>query len=429
MPWSRDHAPRAARTVHSFLKFSVSHPAGGFVKVPGMLPSPASLPISRRCLLAAAMIIGTGRRLSAATDEESNPLLQWNEGFLRWVRAQSPPPALTARNLAMLHLALWRTASKTKASGLSPALHTAAHEVCATLFPSHQAEMTRLSAAAGASGSAAEAARRIAREVMDSRAADGSSTTVHYVPKEAPGQWRRTPPAMRPPELPHWGKVTPILLKSADQFRPTAPPDISSEAFARELDTVRELGGKVSAKRTTAETETAHFWSDFSYTTSPPGHWNDIARQLAARLRVKESARLFALLNLAMADAGIACWDCKYHYNYWRPVTALRHAGEKDWLPLLNTPPHPDYVSGHSAFSGAAVAVLHHFFGTDKLTFTADSDTVKNVTRCYTGIQACADEISRSRVLGGIHLSSACREGLALGRKVGEWTVVNFHRL
>ncbi len=391
-----------------------------------MPPQTFTAPLPRRRILAAAVMLAAGRRASASPDEKRDPVLQWNAGFLRWVRAQTPPPALTARNLAMLHLALWRTASLAKPASLSAALHAAAHEICSALFPSHQAEMTRLSASAALSGSDADAARRVAREVMKSRAADGSSTTIHYVPKDAPGQWRRTPPARRPPELPHWGEVTPFLLKSAGQFRPPPPPDISSATFAQDLAEVREFGGKDSAKRTAQETQTAHFWSDFSYTTSPPGHWNDIARQLAARLSVKESARLFALLNLAMADAGIACWECKYHCNFWRPVTALHHAGERDWQPLLTNPPHPEYVSGHSAFSGAAVAVLQHFFGTDKLNFTADSDSVKNVTRRYSSLQACADEIGRSRVLGGIHFPSACREGLTLGRSVGEWAVQTF---
>ena len=198
-------------------------------------------------------------------------------------------------------------------------------------------------------------------------------------------------------------------------------PDIAGEAFAKDLAEVRDLGGKDSAKRTAAETETAKFWSDFSYTTSPPGHWNDIARQLAARLSLTESARLFALFNLAMADAGIATWEGKYHYNFWRPVTALNRDPAAKWEPLLATPPHPEYVSGHSAFSGAAAAVLESCFGTDALSFTAASDTVPNVSRRYRSLKACAAEISRSRVLGGIHFPSACREGLTLGRKVGEW--------
>ena len=184
----------------------------------------------------------------------------------------------------------------------------------------------------------------------------------------------------------------------------------------------------MSSKRSAEEALTAQFWSDFSYTTSPPGHWNDIARQLAVRLDLRETVRLFALLNLALADAGIACWNCKYDYNFWRPVTAINQDPASKWEPLLATPPHPEYVSGHSAFSGAAVAVLQHFFGTDKLTFSATSDTVKDAVRRYTSLQACADEISRSRVFGGIHFPSACREGLTLGKKVGAWAAKAFQR-
>ena len=386
-----------------------------FVQSPIRSVSKVSCPSRRdllRTMLACSM---PGISVAEPPQATPTPLLLWNESYLRWVRQQAPPPCLTARGLAILHLALWRAAS----TSVNPAsaIQNAAHEVCSSLFPG--ADMTGLTA-----GMARDPrARALARVVLDSRAADGSSTTIHYAPKEEPGQWRRTPLAMRPPELPHWGKVTPFLLKSAGQFRPPPPPDIAGKTFAEDLAEVRDLGGKVSIKRTAAETETAQFWSDFSYTTSPPGHWNDIARQLAARLSLKQSARLLALLNLALADAAIACWECKYHYNFWRPVTVLNRDAAAKWEPLLATPPHPEYVSGHSTFSGAAVAVLQSFFGTDRLTFTATSDTVQGVTRRFNSLKACADEISRSRTLGGIHFPTACREGLVLGRKVGEWTV------
>lgn len=384
-----------------------------------ILTCPTLRQTRRRFLWGSALC--AGELAVAAGRSVPNPVLLWNEAFQRWVREQTPPPCLTSRNLALLHLALWRVV-ESKPKDLSTALHHAASEVCSSLFPTQSAEIDQLlPVREGGQG-----AREIARRVLDSRAGDGSSTTVHYVPRSDPGQWRRTPPTNRPPELPHWRNVTPFLLKSADQFRPPVPPSLIGDDFARDLEEVQRLGGKISAQRTNFETESAHFWSDFSYTTSPPGHWNDIARQLAARLDLRESARLFAQLNLALADTAIATWDCKYHYNFWRPVTAVQASGAKDWLPVLNTPPHPEYVSGHSAFSGAAVAVLTSFFGSDKLRFTASSDTVKEKRREYRSPQACAVEISQSRVFGGIHFPTSCREGLVLGRKVGEWTVKEF---
>lgn len=131
---------------------------------------------------------------------------------------------------------------------------------------------------------------------------------------------------------------------------------------------------------------------------------------------------------MTMADACIVIWDSKYHYNYWRPITAIQRADEdnndataadKAWEPLLVNPPHPEYVSGHSGVSGAAAAVLEHYFGFDDVHFSAVSDDVPGVKRTFSSFQACAEEIARSRVYGGIHFTSAGREGLAMGRRVG----------
>ncbi|MFZ4763510.1 MAG: vanadium-dependent haloperoxidase [Roseimicrobium sp.] len=202
---------------------------------------------------------------------------------------------------------------------------------------------------------------------------------------------------------------------------------------------MKELGGKSSVKRTAEQTLIARFWADFSYTTSPAGHWNDIARSvsLAHKLRLAESARLFAILNVALADTCIAVWATKYHYNFWRPVTAITRADEdgnaatltgKGWEPLLASPPHPEYVSGHSAISGAGAMILGKWFGAEGLYFEVESDDVKDVKRAFTSFRKCAEEIARSRVYGGIHFSSAGREGLEMGGKVAEAVWRSFDR-
>lgn len=345
------------------------------------------------------------------------PLKDWNSRLLTAVRGQTPPPCLVTRMLALAHMAAWSDRTKDQVLQFPD---SADELLFHSLFPN-----TPLPDSFPA---AAESRMAAVRKLLASRADDGSSTTIHYVPQKESGQWRRTPPGFRPPEAPHWAKVRPFLLKSPDQFRPPAPPSLSSPESMRELDEVRRLGSKENSQRTAAETESARFWSDFSYTASPPGHWNEIACQLAVtnRLELKEGLKLLAMLNLALADAAIACWDCKYHYNYWRPVTALNQDQAPPWEPLLPSPPHPDHVSGHSVFTGAAVAVLQAFFGTDRLSFSATSDTVKDKVRHYRSLRACADEISRSRVFGGIHFSVACREGLLLGTKIGEWTFRHF---
>src|SRR5262249_27238483 len=150
---------------------------------------------------------------------------------------------------------------------------------------------------------------------------------------------------------------------------------LNSDEFIAAFREVKVLGSVNSRVRTRDETEIARFWADGEGTVTPPGHWNRIAQDAARQRRTSsfQNARLFAMLNIALADVGIACWDCKYSFDYWRPVTAIRAArklnnpelvAETDWSPLLPTPPFPSYTSGHSSFSGAAAAVLKEFFAT-----------------------------------------------------------------
>lgn len=159
-----------------------------------------------------------------------------------------------------------------------------------------------------------------------------------------------------------------------------------------------------------------------SHTETPPGHWNSIARTLATqrKLPLAKSARLFATLNIALTDAGIACWDAKYHYNFWRPVTAIARDGI-EWEPLLTTPAHPEYPSGHGAFSGAATVVLAHFLGGDAVKFTVRSDALPKTERRFASLRACAVECGMSRVFGGIHYGFSCEDGMRIGQEIGEW--------
>lgn len=380
----------------------------------------------------------------------ANPVLEWNEAFIGCVRKEMPAPCLAARNLALLHLAMEFSFAEARAAKWSEEsaeamAGAAADDICRRLFPTHLKEFDRVAGLAGAKAAgeqadARAAGRRIAAEVLAWRANDGTATAISYVPRTEPGQWRRTPPRFRPPELPHWGKVVPFVLQAAAEFRPPPPPALNSPEYAREVEQVRRLGGATSAERTAEQTEIARFWSDFSYTSTPPGHWNNIARELAQKkkLPAAESARLFALLNVAMSDAGIAAWECKYHYNFWRPITAVQRAEEggkppivrdPNWTSLLPSPPHPEYVSGHGAFSGAAAQILAEVFGTDALEFAAVSDDLPGVVRQYRSLQACAREIAQSRVYGGIHYEVSGRAGLELGGKVAKKSVEEFARL
>jgi membrane-associated phospholipid phosphatase len=160
-------------------------------------------------------------------------------------------------------------------------------------------------------------------------------------------------------------------------------------------------------------------------TITPPGHWNRIAKEASQRqgLSLSENARLFALLNICLADAGILCWECKFRHNFWRPITAIREANtdpDPTWISLLTTPPFPSYTSGHSSFSGAGAAALAYFFGTDAVPFRVSSDGVPGVRRSYAGFWAAAEEAGRSRIYGGIHYEFDNRAGLSSGRTLAE---------
>ncbi len=364
----------------------------------------------------------------------------WNRAFLEAVRKETPPPCLVTRNLVIFHVAIFEAVKEFRDRQFSEAAqeraaHIAAGRVFSLMFPSEIPPVVQKDSDADALVRAVSLAK--VAEVMKSRENDGSSTTVHYVPSEKLGQWRRTPPRFRPPEFPHWGKVKPFFLPDVTKFRASPPPPLTSEQYAADLNRVKEIGGATSTLRTDEQTMIAKFWSDFSYTTSPGGHWNDIARAMSLKrgLKVAESARLFAVLNVALADTCITIWDTKYYYNFWRPCTAIQRAdedgndataGDKAWQSLLPCPPHPEYVSGHSGLSGASATVLEHFFGSGPVAFEADSDTVKDTKRHFTSFSACAEEIAQSRVYAGIHFPSAGREGLKLGRKVAEAVLAGF---
>jgi membrane-associated phospholipid phosphatase len=226
-------------------------------------------------------------------------------------------------------------------------------------------------------------------------------------------------------------------MTSAGQFPPADPPPLTSREYAAGFNEVKALGGRDSAARTADQTVIAWFWNDAEGTATPVGHWNRIA-QVVARdrgLGLADNARLFALLNITLADAGILCWECKFRYSYWRPVTAIREADrdgnpatdpDPTWISLLTTPNFPSYTSGHSSFSGAAATALALFFGTDEVRFRVGSDGLPGVVRGFPGFWAAAEEAGRSRIYGGIHYDFDNREGLASGNALAAYVAGNF---
>lgn len=400
----------------------------------------------RGFIFSTAFAIGLSRRLFAAESSSGpSPVAQWNETLISAARQDATSPCLLSVKLALLHKAFHK--GLPSLVGENPvASIQAASTIASTLYPGSEATFRELLSKqlSSLTGSVDTDERnrgaKVAQGILNQRMGDGVTTAQAYVPSDKPGQWRRTPTAFRPPELPRWAEVTkPFLLKKSDQFRLPPPPDMASPEYASAWDEVRRLGEKSSIERSEDQTNAARFWSDFSYTETPPGHWNAITRQLVLdkNLPLAEEARLFSLLNLAMADSAIACWDTKYHYNFWRPVTAINRAdedgnnatkGSASWESLLSSPPHPEYVSGHSVFSGAAAEILRHHFKTDQLAIHAKSDTLKEITRTFSSLSACAEEISASRVWGGIHFKFSTEAGIALGKNVAKECIKCFVR-
>ncbi len=329
-------------------------------------------------------------------------------------------------------------------SSLEAAAAQAAHDVLVSLFPSLQAGFDKAlegslalitDADAKAGGIAVGAA--VAADMIAWRATDGSSDVVAYTPGSAPGDYQLTPPGFGSVLDPNWPYVTPFAMTAGDQFRPIAPPALDSAEYAADFNEVKDIGGTVSSIRTADQVEIGHFWADVpGNSPSPPGHWFEIANRLTQRenLSLSESVRTFALVGIAVADAGIVSWDAKYFYDFWRPVTAIQVAdtdGNPDtdadptWTPLWVSPPFPTYTSGHSTFSGAAATVLEEVFGSN-YAFHTGTDDMPGVVRSFASLQEASSEAGKSRVYGGIHFEFDNAAGLSSGRELGQYIVGNF---
>jgi hypothetical protein len=220
----------------------------------------------------------------------------------------------------------------------------------------------------------------------------------------------------------------PLLHDQRFGVPPQGPPALGSADYLRDLQEVRDRGAINSHTRTFEQTVIALFWADGPGTLTPPGHWNLIAHAVAEAQgnTLLDNARLFAQLDLAMADAAIIAWDCKYAFNLWRPITAIRHDLDPAWEPLIVTPPFSSYISGHSTFSSTAAAILTGFFGSDNISFTTSSDDLSRTTRSFSSFSQAANEAGRSRIYGGIHYEFDNRDALAAGNSLGQYVAANF---
>lgn len=273
--------------------------------------------------------------------------------------------------------------------------------------------------------------KQVAVAVIQKRTNDGAHGDVigAVPPSTVPGVYQTVPPFTFA-FAPHWKDLPAFSLQSPDQFRVDAPPAINSAAYTESFNEVKETGKLNSATRTADQTSLAKFWYEFS-----EAGWNRVARIAAVNknLNLVEAARLFALVDMVLADAYIAGWDSKIHHNLWRPYTAIRNAAtdgndntsaDTQWEPSMPTPPIHDYPSTHSALGNAAATVLARLLG-DNTAFTMSSPTAQPAgsTRSYNSFSQAADENADSRVRAGIHFRFSCEAGQELGTKIGNWAV------
>jgi len=394
-------------------------------------------------------------RGNAATNGTSGSgaiVIAWNKELLHIVQTPGAQPATVhpTRSYAILHAAIYDAVvsitrdapaylySVTAPSGAraDAAAATAGHDTLVALYPKWKAaldqqlagELATIPNGAGEQ-QGIQVGQAVAAHLLAIRANDGSAATLQpFVPGNQPGNYLLTPPKFAAPVFTNWGNVTPFVLNNAAQFRPAPPPALTSQAYAQALNEVESLGQNTSKARTADQTVIAKFWAGPIWNT-----WNEIAENaaLAHHTNLETTARLFAVLNLSFADSTIAFYDAKYHYQLWRPVTAIREAntignpaiaGDSTWTPLAVTALDPAYPSAHGVISGAGAAVLSTFFGNqDQIRLT--SDVLPGVVRTFASYNDVATEAGLSRIYAGQHTRIDIEVGSQLGQNVAQFVL------
>jgi len=388
-----------------------------------------------------------------------NAVVQWNRALLVIVRTPGAQPATIhpTRSFAIMHAAIYdavnaidrahkpylvRLSGVSRLASQDAAADAAAHAVLVTLYPNFQttldAQLQQLLAQIPDGADKAEGIRigqTVADSILALRSADGSANApIPFLFGTAPGDYQSTPPNFpKQPQFTNWSHVAPFALERPNQFRPGPPPDLTSDTYSDVLNEVQSLGIAGSTTATTNQALTGHFWNG-----AIQNYWNEIAQTAAVAhsLTTAQNARLFALLNLTLADGVIAFYDAKYTYNLWRPVTAIREAAtdsnpktlpNPNWLPEVgNTTPDPAYPGAHAVISAGGASVLISFFRGTHFDFTVTSEVLPGVDRSFTSFSAAAEEATLSRIFAGVHFRSDLTSGQRLGREVADFVVDKF---
>lgn len=404
-------------------------------------------------LLSIAMMAFVAKPAKRFKDLSSEVIISWNVISHETMDGKNYQPLPATRIHSMVHLAMhdainsiepvyetYALKAKDKKADPEVAAAVAAHTVLIASFPDKKdmlnAKLTQWLARsknADARKRGVALGEQAGRKMLELRKKDGSEGEL-VAPLQAsvrPGIYQLVPP-MNFVYAPHWKTLKTFSLNKFDQFRCEPPPALNSAEYTASFNEVKQYGGKKSTLRSADQTFYAKFW----YELSEIG-WNRVGRVVAAdkKLGLFEAARLFALLNIAIADAYTAGWDSKFHYNFWRPYTAIHFADtdsnpattiDESWESLEITPPIHDYPSTHSALGNAGATVLAGLLGDHtSFTMTSTSSDPKGATRSFSSFSQAANENADSRVMAGLHFRFSCQAGQDLGNKIGQWTVQN----
>jgi hypothetical protein len=393
-----------------------------------------------RTLLAIALIA------AFAGAARADVIMDWNAKADAIAAEKQVLPAPQSRAMSMLHIAMFEavnaierrytpyklTLSADRSTSKEAAAAAAGYDVLLAIYPDQKAVLdaaltASLSGIPETEGKSNGIAlgKKAAEGVIAFRASDGSSAQESYRPYTKPGVYVPT----IVPLFSTIGTTTPWVMTSGSQFRPGPPPALDSETWTRDVNEIREIGARNSTVRTAEQTTIGRFWFLVG-----PRSYNPIVRQaaMAKKMDVVDCARLFALTSIAGNDAIVAVFDAKYQYNFWRPVTAIRNADitlnpatprEESWLPLGDTPMHPEYPCAHCITSAAISAVLRNIAGDEIGEFSLTSPTAPGVTRKWSRLQDYSDEVANARIYAGFHYRFSTEVGKDMGRKIGELTV------